>query len=299
MIPLEVTELRGREAFADYLGHDPVHAERLDFERQLIAAAGDADHFEFDAWCVACERRQPLLVDRLYGAIPLPEGWLPNWRERLVCPSCGLNNRQRAMLQAILQALGSRADRRGSLRLYAMEQVTPFFGWLEANLPIRCVGSEYLGPHAGGARRWRNPWARIRHENAEALSFRRSSFDCVVSNDVLEHVDQPRTAVNEVHRVLKPGGELFLSLPFQTGETATVRRALLSGSGVQHLLPPQYHANPLSEQGSLVFHDFGWDLVDWLVDAGFSDASMWLYWSSECGYLGEPQYFFHAVKAES
>ena len=33
-----------------------------------------------------------------------------------------------------------------------------------------------------------------------------SSFDCVVSYDVLEHVEDPRRALSEIARVLKPAG---------------------------------------------------------------------------------------------
>lgn len=40
------------------------------------------------------------------------------------------------------------------------------------------------------------------------------SFDYVVCTEVLEHTLQPFAAVAEVTRVLRPGGRLFLSVPF-------------------------------------------------------------------------------------
>lgn len=40
------------------------------------------------------------------------------------------------------------------------------------------------------------------------------SFDYVVCTEVLEHTLQPFAAVAEIARVLKPGGRLFLSVPF-------------------------------------------------------------------------------------
>lgn len=40
-----------------------------------------------------------------------------------------------------------------------------------------------------------------------------SSFDCVVSVEVLEHVKQDELFVTEVHRVLKPGGLFLLTTP--------------------------------------------------------------------------------------
>lgn len=47
--------------------------------------------------------------------------------------------------------------------------------------------------------------------DAHALPFRDASFDAVLNIQVLEHLMEPRVAVAEFGRVLKPGGKLFLS----------------------------------------------------------------------------------------
>lgn len=44
--------------------------------------------------------------------------------------------------------------------------------------------------------------------------FADGTFDYVFMSEVLEHVKTPQEGVNEVHRVLKPGGTLYLSTPF-------------------------------------------------------------------------------------
>lgn len=49
---------------------------------------------------------------------------------------------------------------------------------------------------------------------AQSLPFRDDSFDAVLSLDVLEHVTDPFVAARELARVLKPGGILFINLPF-------------------------------------------------------------------------------------
>ena len=49
--------------------------------------------------------------------------------------------------------------------------------------------------------------------SALELPFPEKSFDTVVSTEVLEHVPDPRRALGEMHRVLKPGGFLILSAP--------------------------------------------------------------------------------------
>jgi SAM-dependent methyltransferase len=48
---------------------------------------------------------------------------------------------------------------------------------------------------------------------AEALPFRDGMFDRVVAESVLEHVRDQPTALAESHRVLRPGGGLFLTTP--------------------------------------------------------------------------------------
>jgi SAM-dependent methyltransferase len=50
--------------------------------------------------------------------------------------------------------------------------------------------------------------------DVQNLLFEDSSFDCIVCNAVLEHVPHPHLALYELYRVLKPGGSLWLEVPF-------------------------------------------------------------------------------------
>lgn len=52
---------------------------------------------------------------------------------------------------------------------------------------------------------------------AEDLPFRDGSFDLIVSYDVLEHVQDPVRAYEEMARVLRPGGEAWLVFPTYLG----------------------------------------------------------------------------------
>ena len=57
--------------------------------------------------------------------------------------------------------------------------------------------------------------ARVRSGSVTALPYAEASFDRALCLDVLEHLtfeDQPR-AMTELHRILKPGGELLVSVP--------------------------------------------------------------------------------------
>jgi SAM-dependent methyltransferase len=56
---------------------------------------------------------------------------------------------------------------------------------------------------------------RVRSGSVTALPYPDGSFDRALCLDVLEHLtfeEQPR-ALAELHRILKPGGELFVSIP--------------------------------------------------------------------------------------
>jgi SAM-dependent methyltransferase len=47
-----------------------------------------------------------------------------------------------------------------------------------------------------------------------AIELPDASFDCVICLEVLEHVADPITAAGELRRILRPGGALFLTVPF-------------------------------------------------------------------------------------
>jgi SAM-dependent methyltransferase len=49
--------------------------------------------------------------------------------------------------------------------------------------------------------------------DASRLPFREAIFDAVALLDVLEHLAEPRAALREIGRVLKPGGSVYISVP--------------------------------------------------------------------------------------
>ncbi|MFC4250413.1 class I SAM-dependent methyltransferase [Sinimarinibacterium flocculans] len=83
--------------------------------------------------------------------------------------------------------------------------------WVEAKLPAGCedTGIDYFvtGSLMYGA----SPDA---FADAAALPLRDASVDAVVILEVIEHLPSPRQALHEIARVLRPGGQLLLSVPF-------------------------------------------------------------------------------------
>ena len=52
------------------------------------------------------------------------------------------------------------------------------------------------------------------YSDAHHLPFPDNSFDACFCNTVLEHVRDPETIVKEIHRILKPKGQVIISIPF-------------------------------------------------------------------------------------
>lgn len=63
------------------------------------------------------------------------------------------------------------------------------------------------------ARRAAFPQVRWLVSAADPLPFRDASFDVLFAGELIEHLDEPRTALAEFCRVLRPGGVLILTTP--------------------------------------------------------------------------------------
>lgn len=50
--------------------------------------------------------------------------------------------------------------------------------------------------------------------DAKALPFTDNSVDMVIFKNVLEHLKDPGNALSEIKRILKPGGKLYVKIPF-------------------------------------------------------------------------------------
>ena len=272
-----------------------IFASRYSLEQHLCAIHKNETSFTIPGICTVCEKPVDFLVDHQYGLRIENDLPIPNWRERQVCPSCQLNSRQRIAFGFLRDAV-KRAQGRSEFTVYMMEQVTPIYARAKtAFAEIELIGSEYLGPETISG----TIIDGIRHEDVHRLSMKAESVDLVVSNDVMEHVPDPRRGFGEIHRVLRVGGALFLTIPFFVATEKSVVRAELRDGKLIHHLPEVYHGNPMSEKGSLVFTDFGWDVLRLLNEAGFQHANVVAVWSFLYGCLGIPTQYFHAVKGRS
>lgn len=89
------------------------------------------------------------------------------------------------------------------------------------------------------------------HLDLQNLDLEDDSLDVILTPHVLEHVPQTERALTELHRVLAPGGRMFLQVPVQQGWTAPPTT-------------PEFHGD-----ATPVFWRFGLDLTARLRELGF------------------------------
>jgi SAM-dependent methyltransferase len=182
------------------------------------------------------------------------------WRDYYVCNSCGSIPRERAVMYCIEQFFpawrekviheSSPLDRGTSLRLKSESKsyiATNYFSGVK-------LGTMHKG---------------FRNENLECLTFEDESIDLHVTQDVFEHVFDPATAFREIARTLKPGGMHIFTTPLVNKSSPTQFCAELDPNGnIVHLVDtPEYHGNPISEEGSLVTVRWGYDIVKYIFES--------------------------------
>ena len=111
--------------------------------------------------------------------------------------------------------------------------------------------------------------ARVAVANLKALPFSSNRFDLVMCTDVLEHVVEPKQAVHELARTVKPGGLLLLAIPhegwWQVCRALLLRFPLRVSGHINDLSPawigsvlPDWEAVKVQ---TLPFHGVPWGLA--------------------------------------
>lgn len=160
----------------------------------------------------------------------------PGHSESGVCPECGSVARDRFLILCFVA--------RCRERRYRVLETSPR------------LGSEYRAAMG----RWfeyrasdfdeRSHKAHLRLD-LQDLDLPDRSVEILLTPHVLEHVPDTDAALREIHRVLVPGGRMFLQVPVQQGETAPPAA-------------PEFHGD-----NTPVFWRFGPDLTERLRAAGF------------------------------
>ena len=239
-----------KQVFQDWL-------EYWRFERCLseFHAFTGRDMFYYYGKCAVCNSSQPFIADYQFAG---EENGVPriNWRERLVCPNCGCNNRQRFMLQKVFERYEP------GMQVLLYEQSTEAFKRIQREIPD-VAGFEPVRGDRGSEE-------GIQYQDICRLEYPDEEFELLVSNDVFSETGEYEKAFREAARVLKPGGRMIFTVPFD-GNSQTSE-----------------------DRGNVVV--FGWDLRETMKKCGFRDVCCRVYYGLREGYLGYLPMYFEALK---
>ncbi len=174
--------------------------------------------------------------------------WL---RDQYLCHRFGSIPRWRALFHVLQTQFPLWRDR-------AIHECSPGGG---ASKRIRQLCRGYVGTHY-----WPEVTPGTMHrgwrcEDRQQQTFADASFDLVITQDVFEHLPRTDLAWKEIARTLKPGGAHLWTVPWFRGRPTLVRAQWADGR-VVHLEKPVHHGNPIDGKGSLVFHEWGDDLIE-------------------------------------
>jgi hypothetical protein len=194
---------------------------------------------EWSGFCPICAKKVVFRAD---------DAW---FRDHLLCCSCGSIPRERAVMLVI-------DDVAPDWRRMRIHECSPVERGTSVRLRNECaayVGTQLFPGIRPGCIR-----DGFRCEDLQQQTFGEGSFDLVITQDVMEHVFEPRLAYREIWRTLVPGGMHIHTTPIKK-IAESVRRAARGDDGsVRHLLPAVYHASPIDRAGALVTFDWGHDL---------------------------------------
>jgi len=237
-----------------------VYALREAHERSLVKGFGP---FVVSAWCCACRCQAPMHVDFEFGGDP--RAARPNWRERLVCQRCGLNNKLRGLLHILEAVIAPAADP----RVLVWELESELTAALEERFDdvTGVVGGVGLPQVAAAAEAG---------AGAAGEESRLPRFDCLLAVDMFERAEDFKLAVDRSFELLAAGGGMVFTAAFRSDRERS------------RVLNHQQSGQPSQE--------FGWAMLQSFRDSGFEDVVGHFFWSPTFGYLGTEQVVFVARK---
>jgi SAM-dependent methyltransferase len=199
-------------------------AQLPDWSTEVPFPQRDPVDLDTAASCVICRWRGPAFAGAAHC-------------ESSVCPCCGSIARDRFLFWCFLATNPTPGIRvlETSPRLDDRYRAA-MRGWFE----YRCSDFDERA-HRGTIRL-----------DLQAMDLPDESVDVLLTPHVLEHVPDTDRALQEIHRVLAPGGRMLLQVPLLQGHTAPPTE-------------PEFH-----EDHTPVFWRFGWDLTSRLRHHGFA-----------------------------
>jgi GT2 family glycosyltransferase/glycosyltransferase involved in cell wall biosynthesis/SAM-dependent methyltransferase len=195
-----------------------------------------------------------------------------NLRESLLCDVCGASCRNRSLAWGLLSLVGNGTVRsiaelssmKSGPRILDTDCFGPMFALLSK---AEFYTSSMYAPDRPFGKLIK---PKILNMDLQAMTSPDDSYDVVLTSDVMEHVRRDHAAHREIHRCLKAGGYYVFTVPYVPGWASTQIRVDGSGDEDVCLMEKQYHGDPLSGDGILVYRIYGQDLLRDLKQIGFT-----------------------------
>lgn len=242
--------------------------EFKDYSRSMITEARDSSKLfapliakgEFKFYCSHC--------DGIFNCKPSTQ-W--NLRGSVRCSSCGFGGRTRHLLEVVANHT-NKTDVK-TLKVALFEEVTQLAKILK-NKFANLLASEYIeGDHKSGDKVdiLKPRPLSVTHQNIQSTSYDDQSLDLIIHADVWEHIPSIEKALQEAHRILKSNGLIIFTMPlYDHCEKSKIRAVIKNDGTLEHIHSPDYHGNPLSKEGALVFTEPGFDFFRTASEYSFS-----------------------------
>lgn len=192
-------------------------------------------------YCICCDRETIFRSE---------DAWL---RDHYLCQKCGSLPRERALMKTVDSFYPQ-------WRKMSIHESSPVERGASQKLKRECkhyVASQFWPDRPTGVQ-----YNGVYNINLEQQSFEDNLFDLVVTQDVFEHIYEPRKALSEIGRTLKKGGAHICTIPLVNKDKPTQRWSELINGEINWLYTPEYHGNPVNPQGAPVSYHYGYDICE-------------------------------------
>lgn len=202
--------------------------------------------------CVVCDQDVEQFLPYRGGRSHLPQlmqllDWVGSDVDNFLCPNCGAHDRERHLILYLAKLDLLKKFNASHILHFAPEQW--FSKVIELQQPARYIKADLMPASAG-----------IQQIDLQNTLFDDASFDVIVANHVLEHVDDDAIALKEIRRILKPSGLAILQTPFTPRLTTTISDPAINDAQTRLALFGQEDHVRL----------YGSDIVTRIEQAGFS-----------------------------
>lgn len=172
------------KAYFDFLEY-----RKYEYFIDKLCAMCEEEELEYPGNCCVCNRPQRFIIDYQAKEYIDEIGKVPNWREGMVCPSCGCNSRTRILYAKAIELLRDNAT------------------------ILTCEDDNMIYAHLS---RW-----NVKVDKFHEVDLGMERYDIIISNDARIPSNDYRSFFKEVSGYLKTDGKLLMNISFGANNLET------------------------------------------------------------------------------